>query len=799
MQKLKCWGLLMFMSLTGALAATTVDGVLSEDGTVLTVTVESGEAELGTAHLAALTANQVQRLVKAGDGTLVVPSALNLSAYGGTIEVTAGIYRFEAATGVGALTADATITVTGGAALEARPASGVKPNLRGKRIVFAGQGPDAMGALRSAAASDQDDGFVFGDDLVMTGDATIAALTAYRLVLGGSAGAWKLDMGGYDLELRGYAALGGKNSKELRIAGTTQITNAGDITVPQGNLSFRQGSADGDFGSGSLTIAAGDYGQANLEFSKSRLPLERTLVWDTTRTFNVSSTTLDATTGENAWSGPLTLLKPMTVSFGTYQDYQRLTLGGKVSGAEGLVLGKSADTVDAELNLLSADNDFAGAVTADGVNVRLATPGALPAAGAGLVTTDARLTLEGMAAYSLPGATFAGNSEVVGGNGAWTQPVVYDGEGVLNYQSSVGGTALTVKSGSVLFSQRIDARFAGLIAGCRVYTTTAEVTADYDAELIVSNQVELIPAAAYDYNHAWWSKANSLITYDGYIWNNGEEPVTWSFATALGTKSKLKINGTLVCEDTFWSDRMGCGRGNAVLQPGANRITLWIMTDAKERGPLCLGVANNPLWQKSKFGFVYDPQGRNAAERISQGDPDFPKASYNYYKEFPETGDAQFFSWAKPGERGSYLKPGTEEKIDLTPSFTTVTCAAGSTLDFGGLENYETANLVGAPIVAGCDCLGVTGSWSFPLDLPEDTWLFTSDRLDFSGSVLTPVGAKRAAATVSRVIASASEGIVQTPTLAADWASAGWELKLSEDSTELRLEWRQPGFVLLIR
>jgi len=793
-----------FASCAGVVQATTVDGELSEGGTVLTVTVDSGEADLGTKYLSNLTGNTVVSLVKAGGGTLVVPASVDLSAYTGEIAVAGGVYRVLASSGAGS-SSSGDFKVAATAAFEVAPASDTSIDLGSKHILFAGDGPDGKGALRCAAASNQDGGRAFGTNLEMTGDAVIAVTTAYQLSFGTSSQTWQLNMGGHALELRPYVNANGASDRNIRFLGTLTIVNPGDISVTQGNFILRDLTNLATFGgdaNNTLTMdrTAMGTGTANtkLEFSKTKAAFPWKLVWNSRRYLSVPSTSTTTTTNENLWAGPVELRQNLLVTFGASGGYQRFTLGGPVTGDAGVFLETSS--ADAELNLLSEANAFTGPLVSTGATVRLWKSGALPVAGAGFVGTNATLVLEGDAAYSLPSASFDGTSAVRGGRGTWSGPVVKTGPGTLEYASHADGVRLENRGGTVRFApQARDARLAGFVSGCRTYSTTAEAESAYGAEEIVTNGVETTPAAAYDRNHAWW-QANALITYDGYIWNNADADVTWSFVTALGLKSKLKVNGVTVCEDAFHSTaeaRMDCGHGNATLKPGANRITLWVMTKSAGQGPACRSSGDNPVWAKSNFGFVYDPLGRNAVQKIKDGDPTYDKAAYSYYQTIVDPGDASLLTWAEPGTCDTYTRPGTGESVALSPRFDVVASAVGTTLDYGGLGVCHVANLIGAPAIANCGTFGVTNIWTLCASSLTGT-LASGGKLDFTGSslALPDVASVKSG---SFVIATAEGGIVSLPTLPSELSEKGWRLSLENEGKSLRLAKDPSGFLLILR
>ena len=337
--------------------ATTVDGELSDGGTVLTVDVASGEADFGTGHLSDLTGNTVTRFVKTGAGTLTIPADVDISAYAGEISVEGGVYRILASAGAGS-TSSGDLKVAATAAFEIAPASGTSIDIGSKHVMFAGDGPDGKGALRCAAASNQDSGRSFGTNLEMTGDAVLAVTTAYQLSLGKSSMTWQLNMGGYTLELRPYVNQDGASDRNIRFLGSLTIVSPGAINVAQGNFILRDLANVSTFGGGAgnrLTMSrtAMGKGTANtkLEFSKAKAYFPWTLVWDSNRNLAVPSTTTTTTTNENCWAGPVELQRDLRVTFGSNDGYQRFTFGGPVTGNAGISLETSA--ADTELNLLS--------------------------------------------------------------------------------------------------------------------------------------------------------------------------------------------------------------------------------------------------------------------------------------------------------------------------------------------------------------------------------------------------------------------------------------------------------------
>lgn len=786
-------------ALSLSLSATDVDGVLSENDTVLTVTVQSGEANLGTGNLDKLTGNTVLKLVKDGEGTLTVPEGVDLSAYAGSLTVSNGVYRILAASGAGSTAAGAgAITVVDGGAFEIAPASTVM-NLGAKKIFFEGDGPDGNGALRSAAGINQDGTHVFGTNLVMTGNAVISSLTQRQLSLGNNSNSsstpWFLDMGGHDLELRPYTGLNGLSAQNIRLMGRTTVSNPGNIKVLQGVLIFRENPNTATLGGSSaskLQIASSAAnGAGRLEFSKMKIFAPWTLEWDTDQLLTVVSTDLTTTTNQNMWAGPVSLRQDMSVRFGDYQSFQRLSFHGKVSGDGGFIVRTANDSVDGELILLSGENDFSGGVRMTNANLRLMMPGALPRDGGDFAANGSTLFLEGTAPYELPGASFEGDSSVSGGNGRWTGDVLKLGSGTLDLATTVGGPKLDVRSGRVKFSMGPDARLAGLVSGCRFYGTYDDAVAAYESGVVVTNCVELKPYAAYDTGHAYWNTANALITYTGYLWSDAETDATWSFVTALGRKAKLVINGVTVIEHEYVTSdsatsKMTCGHANATIHPGANRFELRICTKYKSEGPLCLSTTFNPQWIKSKFGFVVDRQGRDSVD-------------YNKYEEVADNGNSRKVSWFAYGAASTATHPETGDVLDLVASFDQCVFAVGTDLDCAGLASYSVGSLVGFPSVLNCGAFGVNSLWTVRTSDLGCGALATDGVLDLSAATLSVEndnGAKVGSG-ASFTIATAADGVVGLPTLG-DGAD-DWFVSLSANREDVVLTRKSRGMIMILR
>lgn len=800
-------GAVLFASFGAAVAGdtATASGELSGDGTVLSVSVESGEAtlELSDSHLAALTGNAVTEFVKTGAGTLVVPAGFDISGYSGDITVEGGIYRLGSPRGAGAVTGG-TIDVKDGAALELSPEKDVKMNLGAKRVVFAGSGPDGKGAVRAFPdTTEQNNGFIFGTNLVMTGDAVLSSITNVITYIGSTVGL-SLDMNGHELELRPYSGLAGRNNQVFNIR-HPHIKNPGSFLQTQASVKFEGSLAvfEGDESCVYDISSGGDFGYPSLQFSKCGSGVPWTLNWNTEGSFAAASTNPSATTNENVWTGPVVLNKDMNVQLAYGSDgYAQLTLGGKVSGGHGIkvVCNSSGGMLsDGHFNLVCPENDFTGPVTGRDFTLHLWNSGALPLNGAGVVGTNVTVVAEGNSVVTLPGATLGGDSGILGYSWHWTGDVVKTGDGTLTCGGGGGGERLEVQGGTVAWTQSGVPAFAGVVSGVEFFDSYDDALSAYGSgETADETAVELTPSFAYSATHDYWKTGNALITCKGYLWNANATNETWSFVTAMGRKAKLTVNGHTVCENDYWipddaaASRMTCGYGNAVIVPGANVFEFRVCTSAASQGPSCRPMLDNPAWVKSNFGFVVDRKGRNTVA-------DGIETAYNHYGKIEDKGDASFLSWAVPGTDSVYVHPETGEKIVLAPSFSEMAFAPGCVLDCGGFASYAAATVEGFPSVVNCGTFALTNMWKVTASSLGTGVLSADGTLDLSGATLDV--ADDAAVSVetgtSFVLAEAT-GITGLPALS-QASSEDWTVALSASGDSLVLTRKPVGFTVIVR
>jgi len=257
--------------------------------------------------------------------------------------------------------------------------------------------------------------------------------------------------------------------------------------------------------------------------------------------------------------------------------------------------------------------------------------------------------------YTLPGLVSQGAhpARVQNGTGAW-KTVTQNGEGGLEYYSSLGAEKLDVKKGNVKLGRGM---MAGLWEGTNIYASAAAATAAYGTSVCFTNLAVRGPTSAIrepGHNYTSW-QAKELITYTGYIWNRGSETVTWSLASALTGSVTVKVDGNVVI-----SGANQILHGNVTLTPGAHAFEYRACCGDTAAAPITTG------W-KIKHGFAIDRQGRNTA---NAGD----------YEMGVDTGDGALFTRT------------ADPTADL-PKFDLITLAAGTKLDLNG--NAFTADLIG--------------------------------------------------------------------------------------------------------
>ena len=492
----------------------------------------------------------------------------------------------------------------------------------------------------------------------LTGDAVLRNADKREIFISGHGRTVDLDMQGHTLTLGG--------SGRIRFDGLS-VKRPGRIVVEDGiDFSLMERNT---FLNGSAANALVCRNCRNLLFNRK----EGLSPWTLDATglacllINGGDRKRDSTRPEAAfWEGPVRVgAKPLNVNVGEFG----FAFKGSVTGAGLNVWGRAEKP--GSLHLLNAANDFTEGVTARNVNLHVAVPGALPAAGGALTLKDAAVCLDAPDAdYALPALKVAGSGAVKGGRGAWRE-VVKTGKGELVWDSLTTADALDVREGTVrLAFDRSRRTIAGLLESARVDFSEAKSKGLWKwlaERRFAPVRVQPSPAAYYDGTHPFWCEGapdtNSVyrcaFAYRGYLWNNAATNVTWSFAGVGGTHLYVHVNGREVLRFT---DPASDSRGEAVLKPGPNvfEVSGYVFPFKCARRT-SFGRSTKLQWPAEDFALGYDPLNRHSRDQRD-------------YLKLVDPGDGSLLTWTLPEkiEEGITVPPGATRPIRRQAAFKTV-------------------------------------------------------------------------------------------------------------------------------
>lgn len=367
-----------------------------------------------------------------------------------------------------------------------------------------------------------------------------------------------------------------------------------------------------------------------------------------------------------------------------YQGDRRrgsLFFNAPLSGSGGL---KTEGGRNMFLHLFNPGNTFAGGLTFDRGIIWAYPNGAVPAKGAVTlqpasatynVTGNSNNNLnfqnyfDGIAfmqpdTYTLPELVSKGAfpARVQNGQGAWTK-VTQNGVGGLEYYTELGAPLLEVEKGCVKLPR---GAAAGLWEGTNVCADAAAAKAAYEGTATYTNLAVRGPTSALQmegYNYTSW-KPKECITYTGYVWNRGAADATWTLASALQNGSvTVKIDG----QPVLTADASKLVSANVTLAPGPHAFEYRAYCGNTAAAPYA------PTGWASKFGFVYDVQGRNDTSSTAN------------FQQCVDTGDGALFT--RTADTSAHLPAFGEMKFDV-----------GTSLDVNG-NAYTAARVRGWPTV----------------------------------------------------------------------------------------------------
>ena len=765
--------------------------------------VTSGAAEDTPSYAGLCAAADLQ---VAGGGRLEIDKDLKSAGYTGEVHVVAGAILRLTANGALGDTAHGTF-VADGATLENEcldTSANSKLDFDKEHLTFAGTGVDGLGALVARTPEKQERNGVWGGtDLTMTGDATIATANGYQDFPNNSK-ANSLDMNGHTLTVRGIPNAKGVYPGNVCLRPV--VTNPGHIVITNCGASINDyaklpGGADHK-----LTLAA----NSSLELYSNSTVGQKTWTLSIPNS-NPVSLPLKTSSDGGVWDGPIVADRHLQVylssqAVGSSTNINNSIFSGKltIEGAFSFANGSSTIGVPT-LTLASPENDFRNPLFEVGSNTRLKLPvdGTLACCAtvnvnaAGSVLLDENVRYEHLPVFKVVDrGVLSGARE-----GFWTG-VEKNGSGEL----ALGGTMdigdLALNAGTVTMSAPRESA-VGIWEGHKVYAYwhkdgKAGVIENFRAnshcesdDNCHSNRIVRGLRLAYEsetYTETVPNENGTLVTgngvavsYRGYIWNPDPTNVTWTFAGAENTVTRLYINGNDVYGRQATSQVLF---GNATLKPGANDFWWRIGVSGRTVGPWS-SVNNCETWtDKTKMGLAVDRLGRNSREPNDYERLDNLDGTLFFTLDLASTEFAELATThvgCLSGVNDAVLNAqGRRLVVDSLVGCPTVNFAANGP-DWEGLvvTNRLTAKV--ADVVAGRK-LTVDGKLTLG---PDAVIAFDGIGKFMKGGVSYP-------------IVTATGGITGVPQVAAEEA-ANYRLTLSADGKTLSAEYQHPGLLLFIR
>lgn len=700
------------------------------DGDVFYVYVPAGETvEADNANWSSwVSAASGHSFAKRGEGTLKAGAAMALFA--GEIRIENGVYALMSNDGLGTtaggtvVSNNATLLITDGVSNNAFGHDGAHQN---EKFYFSGNGCangtfsgyNVRGALYMWAPSKQLKYVSLLDDATFCGQAfTVCTWTG------------TLNLNGHELTL----ALSEQSQPMQLLYGN--IPTMGNITVESGSIQFDQQRKVSGGSEWTLrikrnavlyTYGAYQYNNNGLQFPW-RLQLDDGAI--------VRNAAFDL-----VWSGPATVSGTASIvrqedSWGRW--FKGLTIGGILSG------NGSFDVQRGQfLSVTNALNDFTGSIALNGVNAKTNSTlkisnNALPATSAGVTMNYGNVELNGSVSYSgidtntfsLPKLICTSSGSVLckgtiegSGNKHTVKAIAKSGVGVMTLTGPLCVTGKTeVAAGTLRLGSRPPEMQTGLecyffdyvqspyynrdTSGSWMYLTENPDTLMRQIGWWTSNKMQ-IPYAGIDTNgvslaYKSWPSRFMDVVYKGYLWIDGDEPVTWNFAGNVVRHLWLRIDGQDVMHK---KDEVPGGytmgrfiTSNVItLQPGRHSFYLYMANNGGNgMGPCSYtteGAGSKCYWL-ANMGVAYNP---NPGAVISSNSTDYVKFTASQFSPSADRGKANLES--------SLYRASFEGGAKF---------ATGTVFDIGDAAPYTPfplVNLEGAMTVTN-GTLVLSGSWT---------------------------------------------------------------------------------------
>ena len=566
------------------------------------------------------------KIVKKGDGELKFN--VSIPNYIGEIEVKAGAIVAVPDSGVYPLGNETTgsVTVNDGATLVVDDSAGGNNDTRIRRqINVSGTGaPGYCGAIRSVYSSGSWYRRCLPLKVKLLGDATWSFY--------GAAGSGKrpflLENPTIDMQSQytlTFTKAGSPMVPELYFSSGSVFVNPGHLVMD--GVDFRNRGAQ-FAGSAENTVTLKNGAQLAYENQPGQ---KWTLIVDADASGSATLWLEPAyNLAINNWLGPVVLKR----GFKWRADREGVgktnsfTFAGNVSGTGG-IFARSPYADSRSVLSLSGTNSFAGGIGLYNAILEARSDRALPETGLiSLTNTVLNLAFKQVkdTGTKIAAPEFVGAGEVVSPQDprvSWTGRLVKKGEGILKYDTLMGGETLDVQEGTVLFpGERRRTLRPGLHCGKVMGSPNVNFTDIYHDDIQLD--------AYYLYRPQSEHLSQKQYTMDGYIYCGSDTPTTWSFAFALNGSLRLTVGDATYKNDFVYAseDSKTGVVVQVTMQPGWNRLIIrctdHYTTDAWGG---CIATRGFQNWPTTKdCGIMFDPQGRGSFD-------------YNDYRRLKDPGD----------------------------------------------------------------------------------------------------------------------------------------------------------------
>ena len=742
-------------------------------------------------------------LIKNGPGCLWSNS--RMIAYAGDIEVREGVLYVTEGDSLG--TGEGRTIVSNGASIVFNLAA--KQNYRNETFCLAGDGaPGETGAFVYSGA-DMTGAWNLGfRKFTLVADATIDSRGGEMSMYEGN-----LNMGGHTLTIYGRNKNNsGSTSYDYSFGFTrARITNPGQmffktgkVVIASRTMSGQEAVWDGDERN-VFTLSTG----AKMTFYMTQTVLPWKLVAEDNSSLFVSGESADTTDPSwNSWQGPIEVLGDTWLSSQS-KHVGTMWLSGPISGP-GNLRWDGYTTVH-----LAGTNTYAGATYANGDVTNGETPlylhdgRSLPRDGGGLTLVNGNLPLVAANSYELPIVTFTNRSDrsITGAKGGGTMAgLVKYGDGTLDFDANVDVTGrVELVQGTIRIGIATSRQQAGGLLRGESYYDTADAaksywyydssTRDVPAADMWRDSVDLAYTTGYQ---AWNENAATVERYEGYIWNDSDSDVTWSFAAGVANRCRLFINKSKVLDSNSYQR---AAFGQAVLHPGANHF-VFTMVVFQTTG----GGGGSELTQVVDFNGVthldplQDDETKNFKWVLYKGCAYNPNGTRSYdeadYLKFEDLADGSVLTVTNDF---AHLpsKPRT--------SFGTFVGEADTVLDAGNAVTPMRIGVLSGEGTLSNGTFRIGSKWVVrAAKAGTDTVNFSEANLELAEGVVLEVDDMRALDRTRYtdnpyVIATTDGAFSALPELDENLVVAGWRIRLSGNAKEIQFYREPKGMIFIFR